>query len=533
MPPAPIGPVPTRPAMDRPATRSVPQRPAAGPGTAQGGAPRRWRAGGVLAGETAVLAMLAAAKLALHLATAARYGYHRDELYYLAAGHHLMLGYPDFPPVTPALARLAELAFGGSLVGLRLVPAVAGAAIVVLAGLFARELGGGRAAVALAGLAALVCPMLVGANLMLQTVTFDQLAWMTCLYLLARLLRTGDRWLWIPLGVAFGIGLETKYTILVLGFGIAVGVLATPVRRQLRTPWPWLAGVIAAALLAPNLAWQATHGWPTLEFLRHHDADLAAENSPVRFAAENLLLVGVLVVPVWVAGLVRLYRDARFRLLGWTAVTVVVAMLALHAKSYYAGPLHPALLAAGMVTVEQALRRRRRSWLAPALTAAVLLDLVALPLGLPVLPRQTMERWHLTEARKDYADMLGWPELAATVAGVYHTLPPAVQAHTTILAANYGEAGAIDRFGGPLGLPAAASGHNGYWFWLPHRPAGGTVIAVGYDPARLAPYCTQVGQVATLDNADHVRNEEHGKPVSLCRHTRVPVRDWPFVRRFG
>lgn len=151
---------------------------------------------------------------------------------------------PDFPPVTPLLARLSELIFGGSLAGFRVLPALAGAAIVVLAGLLALELGGGRAAQVLAGLAVLGSPMFLGANALLQTVTFDQLAWVVVLFLLTRLLRTDDpRW-WPAVGAAVGVGLQTKFTMFTLASGIAVGVLATPVRRHLRTPWPWLAATL-------------------------------------------------------------------------------------------------------------------------------------------------------------------------------------------------------------------------------------------------------------------------------------------------
>jgi 4-amino-4-deoxy-L-arabinose transferase-like glycosyltransferase len=172
---------------------------------------------------TLALLALAAVKLAVHLATAGRYGWHRDELYYAAAGRHLDFGYPDFPPVTPLLARLSELAFGGSLVGFRVLPALAGAAMVVLGGLLARELGGGPAAQVLAGLAALASPMLLGANALMQTVSFDQLAWVVVLYLLARLLRTGDpRW-WLAVGAAVGVGLQTKFTMFTLALGIAPG----------------------------------------------------------------------------------------------------------------------------------------------------------------------------------------------------------------------------------------------------------------------------------------------------------------------
>jgi 4-amino-4-deoxy-L-arabinose transferase-like glycosyltransferase len=212
----------------------------------------RWRADGML-----VLLGLALVKLVAQLSVAARYGFHRDELYYLAAGQHPSLWYVDYPPRTAMMARLSTIVFGHSLLGLRVWPAVAGAVIVVLGGLIARELGGGRFAQILAASLVLLSPMFLGGNSMFQTVTFDQLIWAICTYLVARLLaRGGSPRLWLAIGVVLGIGVETKYTILVLGAGLAVGLVLTEQRRWLATPWPWLAALIAAAMLAPNLVWQ-------------------------------------------------------------------------------------------------------------------------------------------------------------------------------------------------------------------------------------------------------------------------------------
>jgi len=481
-----------------------------------------------------VLLGLAAVKVAVHLATAGRYGWHRDELYYAAAGRHLAFGYPDFPPVTPLLARLSELVFGGSLAGFRVLPAVAGAAIVVLAGLLAGELGGGRAAQVLAGLAVLGSPMFLGANALMQTVTFDQLAWVVVLFLLTRLLRTGDpRW-WPAVGAAVGVGLQTKFTMFTLALGIAVGVLATPVRRHLRTPWPWLAAGIALVVLAPNLVWQAVNGWPTVEFLDHQTTEVAGEESPLSFAVDTLLLVGPLALPLCAGGLWVLFSHTRYRALGWTCLVPPVVMLATQAKAYYAGPLYPLLLAAGAVGVESLAASRGRPWLARAAAIAVVAGgLVAAPIALPVLPARQMVDVGLAEAREDWAEMLGWPELAATVAAAWGQLPPSQRARAGIVTGNYGQAGAIDRFGPDLGLPAATSGHNGYWFWAGDGQPGAPVVAVGIPVERLAGLCDGARQVATLGNPYGVANEERGRPVVVCPSTSVPLRHWPHLRHFG
>jgi len=473
-------------------------------------------------------------KLAVHLAVAGRYGWHRDELYYAAAGRHLALGYPDFPSVTPLLARVSEVLFGGSLAGFRVLPAVAGVAMVVLAGLLARELGGGAAAQALAGLAALCSPMLLGANAMFQTVSFDQLAWVVVLYLFARRLRTGDpRW-WLGVGAAVGVGLETKFTMLTLALGIAAGVLATPVRRDLGTPWPWLGAGIALLLLVPNLVWQAGNGWPTLEFLHHQTAEVAAEESPLSFVADTVLLAGPPALLLCLGGWWVLWSRAGYRALAWVCLVPPLVVLATQAKAYYVGPLYPLLLAAGAVGVEALAARRGRPWLLRAAAAAVLVGgLVAAPIALPVLPTARMVDLGLAGVREDWAEMLGWPELAATVAAAWERLPPTQRARASIVTRNYGEAGAIDLYGPRLGLPAATSGHNGYWFWAGDGRPGAPLVAVGIPAEQLAGLCEHAQRVATLDNPYGVDNEERGRPVVTCAATRMPLRAWPPLRHFG
>jgi 4-amino-4-deoxy-L-arabinose transferase-like glycosyltransferase len=493
----------------------------------------RWRADGML-----VLLGLALVKLVAQLSVAARYGFHRDELYYLAAGQHPSLGYVDYPPLTAMVARLSTVVFGHSLLGLRVWPAVAGAVIVVLGGLIARELGGGRFAQILAAWVVLLSPMFLGGNSMLQTVTFDQLVWAICMYLVARLLaRGGSPRSWLAIGVVLGIGVETKYTILVLSAGLAVGLVLTRQRRWLATPWPWLAALIAAAMLAPNLVWQIAHGWPTIEFLGNHDAAMAAENPPTRFLSEQLLLIGLPAVPLWIAGLVHLLRSQRFRMLGFAAVTVLVVLLLQRAKSYYAGPIYPLLLAAGAVSFERwigawANADRRRVLIRWLVGALAVFSVVAVPIALPVLPVKTMVGLHLDEARTDYAEMVGWPELVGAVAAAYHSLPADERGAAGILGANYGEAGAVDWFGPRLGLPSAVSGHDTFWFWRPRHQPAGPLITVGYQAQDLQSLCGNLHQLGTVSNSAGADNEERGGPIFVCRNLRSPLYSWPAFRRF-
>ena len=297
--------------------------------------------------------------------------------------------------------------------------------------------------------------------------------------------------MWLAIGFAFGIGLETKYTILVLG----------------------------------------------MEFLGNHNADMAAENPPTRFLSEQLLLIGFVAVPLWIAGLVHLLRRPPFRALGVAAAVVMLVLLVQRAKSYYAGPVYPLLLAAGAVSFERLVSRRssprRRRWLVRSTVRVLMVStLVAAPLALPVLPVGAMVRYHLADVRKDYAYMIGWPELVGAVAGAYRALPPDERATARVLASNYGEAGAVDWFGPRLGLPSAISGHDTFWFWRPRHETVGPLVTVGYQATELRTLCGDLRQVGTVTNSAGVANEEQGGPIFLCRDLRMPLESWPAFRRF-
>ncbi len=474
---------------------------------------------------------MAIAVLLLHLATNARYDFHRDSLYYMDSARHPAWGYVDYPPVTPTIGRLSLWLFGPSVWGLRLWPSVAGAVMVVLAAMIARELGGGRTARTLAALGAATSLVLLGANWLFQTVTFDQLIWLTCLWLMARLLRTGDRRLWLALGVAVGVGLETKYTIVALVAGLVVGTVLTPLRRDLATPWPWVAAALAFVIFLPNLAWQVANGWPSVEYTLNHKSTQSVDFSPLTFLAEQLALIGPVAIPVWGAGMFWLWRDPARRTLGIAAALPVVVYL-FAGKSYYIGPLHPFLIAAGACAIERWTATRAR-WLRPATSVALVVQaLVLLPLTLPLLPEPTMATSQLAAVRKDFADTVGWRDLVGQVARIYDAIPQSERRNVVIITDNYGEAGAINTYGSSYGLPAAYSGELTYYYWRP-TSLDGPVIAVGIDPAMLNTLFASCMQAGTITNSYGLQNEEFGKPLSVCTQPRYPVPAlWSRLRAF-
>src|SRR5581483_9312853 len=249
-------------------------------------------------GETPLWKTLAAGLIAAAVLAAAtapflgRYGWDRDELYFLSASHHLALGYVDFPPITALVAWAVRAVAGNSLVALRLTSLAAGVGSVVLVAMMARELGGTWAVQLLAALVWALSPYVLGAASIFHPTWFDMLAWVAVLYLVLRILRRPEPSLWPFAGVAAGIGLEAKYTIGALIIAIGLGLLATPQRKLLKTSGPWIALAIAALLLVPNLVWQASHGWPSLQFLPSQTAKTADDTSRPAYVLEQVLFLG-------------------------------------------------------------------------------------------------------------------------------------------------------------------------------------------------------------------------------------------------
>lgn len=485
-------------------------------------------------GDIALLLGLAACKLLLHLVANGNYGYHRDEFYYIVGGAYPAWGYVDHPPLTPLLANLAQRIFGGGLLGFRLLPALTGAGVVLLAGVMARQLGGGRYAQGLAALAVITAPLYLVSGVLFQTVPFDQLWWVLCTVLLIQIIRTDDQRLWIAIGLVAGIGLLTKHTILLYGFALVVGLLVTPLRRSFRSPWLWIGGAIAISMYLPHLAWQAVHGWPTLEFIRNNNAEYQSEASRISFVAFQFVLSNPFALPLSIAGLRWVFSAVGkpYRILGWMLAVVFGTLLILNAKEYYGGPLYPVLFALGAVALERITQYRLR--LRQGLVALVIIGgLVPLPAVLPILPRALYARSFYGVLNDEFYEMFGWQELVTSVAQTYRSLPPAERAKTTILTANYGEAGALDFYGATYGLPTARSAHNSYYFWGPGPQAAEVFIVVGYRQEFLERFFAEIKLAGTITNDVALPNMEYNRPFFVCRGMRVPMADvWPQLKHF-
>lgn len=446
---------------------------------------------------------------ALLLSFDGRYGWQRDELYYALAGHHLQAGYVEFPPVTALLAGLSNAVWGDWLTGLRLLPALAGAATMVVAALIARDLGGSRRSQWLAAVLVGFSPLMLATNGLFQPVSFDQLATMLVLWLSLRLLDGEGGWVW--LGVAVGVGLETKYTLAVVLVALFAGCVLWR-RELLRTRGLALATGIALLLVVPNLVWEAEHHWVSAEFFSSPPPS-ATEETRIGYLVNVLVLANPFAVPVAVAGTLELARDRLLRPLAMAIVGTLLLYLVLGGKSYYAEPVVMFALAAGAPSLDDwALRHRLWPW---ALGYAALL-LLALPILVPVLPLHTAIDHRVIADRSDYEDELGWPGLAATVARQAH-------GEQVIVAENYGEAGAIALYG--RHLPPLASPDVTLRFWRP-EVSGRRALLVGFSPSE-ARFCSSYVVVARV--AMPVDNQERGQPVARCVLAGSLAEVWPEV----
>jgi hypothetical protein len=490
-----------------------------------------------------VLSVLVAVTLGVHLVVAATtsYGLHRDELLYLAQGRHLDWGFLEAPPFIAALARTLQETIGPSVFAVRLLPALAGAALVLLTGLMTRSLGGGPFAILLAGLCVLIAPVYLRTHTLFQPVPFDQLWWTAAAFFLMQRITSANRRYWLLLGLACGIGLLTKYSMLVLGAGILGGLLLTPLRRDLATWWPWLAALIAFGMALPNIIWQAQHDWPLLSHVRTLTSTQLVYVSRADFLIEQILMLHPFTWPVWSIGLVALFRrwDGRYRVLGWTFVACLALFLLIGGKPYYLAPAYPMLFAAGAVAVSTYLRRRS-ILRTGAITLLLMGGLALSPMGVPVLSPPAMARYlaftgldatvrdetdQPMRIPQDYADMLGWREQVARVAEVYHALSAAEQKETMIIAANYGEAGAIDHYGPDHGLPPAISASGSYYLWGPSNRSGDVAIVIGFARSDATPFfehCTDARPIR------HTWARERTVPLLVCRHPHRPLQAvWP------
>lgn len=483
--------------------------------------------------DTTLVLLFGAAVTGLHIAVNGRYGFHRDELLSVDNARHLAWGYVVYPPLTAFLARVELGLFGMSLRGFRFFVAVAQGIAVVFAGLAAREMGGRRwAQLVAAGAIAITGFSLVNGSFM-SYASLDYLWWVLASWAVVRLLGSEEpRW-WLAVGAFIGLGLMTRYTIGLLILGIVGGVLFTPARRWLRSPWFWAGTMLASVLCLPNFLWQMHHHFVWLRWIHSiHARDVRQGHADDFLLGQLWKTTNPVTVPVWLAGLwfvIAKREGRRWRLLGWMYAIPLVVLLALRGRDYYLAGAYPMLLAAGAVQAEGWLGRLRPGWVIAVRSTVwqsfVSSGLIIAALTLPVAPAGS-RWWSIADGSNGvFKAQFGWPEMVAAVARVRDSLPAEERDHFAILAGDDGETGAVDLYGPAYHLPPAISGMNSAWYRGYGDPAPQTIIGVNMDPAFLKrefASCAVAGELAHplgIVNDTVLTNE-----IYVCRGLRE---SWP------
>ena len=493
--------------------------------------------------------LLAAAAIVLQMATNGRYGYFRDELYYLALSHHLAWGYVDLAPMAPFVLCISRTFFGESLHAIRLLPAVALGAEILITGLIARELGGKRFAVLLSCLAVLVAPVIVNNASRFSMNPFESLFWMGSIYFVLRAINHNQPQMLLWSGVLIGLGVENKHSTAFFLISLTAGILLTNERRWLRTKWLWMAAAIIILLALPNLIWQVQHGFPTwIDLSNVKKIHKNVELPTVAFLKQQVMTLLPINALVWIAGLGFLLFDRegkRYRVVAATYLVFLAIMDALHGKDYYLAPIYPMLFAAGgvfwqkLVDAHSGLR-----WMKVAFPIVLLiLGVIVYPIILPILPPDRIAPYmqalgvgmprtetHMESVLPQYfADEFGWPEMVAQVAEVYNKLPADERARTAILAGNYGSAGAIDFFGPRYGLPPSISAHQNYYYWGFRQYTSESLIMLNWDLDDARYWCQNVEEGPKVDYP-YTMSWEH-YTILICHGLKKPLPEaWPHFK---
>lgn len=500
----------------------------------------------------AIAFVIAAFKIVLYAVAGSNYGYFRDELYFLACADHLAWGYPDHAPLSVFLTWASRGAFGDSLYAIHLLPTLAGALKIILTGLIVRELGGRHVAMLLACLCVLVAPVYLGIDLLLSMNAYEPVFWMGCVLSYIWAVKREDPRYWLMFGAFAGLGVMNKHSMVFFGIAMAAGILLTPDRKAFAGKYLWLGGVLAFLICLPNLIWQIQNDWPTLELLRNvQESGKNVVLSPLEFIWQQVFILLPFTAPVWIAGIWYLLFDRsgkRFRTLGIAYLAVLVLMVVLKAKNYYLVPVYPMLFAAGGVFWEKAAARFRFGKAAVVIYSVVLAitGLVFLPVAVPVLPVEKfiayqaalgiappkMEVGHTGPLPQHFGDRFGWKEMTAKVAEVFNSLPPEERAKAAIFANNYGEAGAIDHFGGQYGLPKAISGHQSYYMWGSRGYDGSVVIVLGDEKEDAEKSCRSVEERGRVGHPYAMGEEQFN--ILVCRGLKTPLPElWPKLKHWN
>ncbi|HCY76225.1 MAG TPA: hypothetical protein DHV28_09920 [Ignavibacteriales bacterium] len=496
----------------------------------------------------AILIYLALFKLAVLIIFAGNYGLFRDEYYYVEISKHLDWGYVDVQPLTAIILAVSRAMFGESIFGIRIFSYLAGSAIIIVAGLIAREMHGGKFAQIFTGFTVIFSGVILGTSSFYSMNAFDILLSSLMFYFIIRLVNTENSKLWIIIGLIFGLGLQNKLTFLFLGFGLLIGLILTKNRQYLKSKELWFGILIALIIFLPNIIWQVANNYPTLDFMRNAAAFKNKPMGIIKFTISSLLELNPVFTPFILTAFYFLFFSKPgkiFRIIGWIYVSVFLVFVFNNGKPYYMGVLYPTILAAGVVGADYLIENYLKKYVRLILViVTVPLVLIPLPFSIPVLDVETFIKYSETLGIKPesgerselgllpafYADRFGWEEMVQKTALAFNKLTDSEKNEALIFGQNYGEAGAINFYRQKYSLPQAISSHNNFWIWgYPENYKGNILIVIGSNSKELMGFFEDVKQVESHWN-------KYGMPyenvdIFICKKPRLPISEiWERIK---
>ena len=479
-----------------------------------------------------IIAFFALLTFTVHLVVAKNYELHRDELLYIALGQHLDWGYASVPPFIGVLAKLASIFFTDVAFGVKFFSGLAGAILIIVVGKMTEDLGGKLWAVFLACSAVALSVAYNRTAWLFQPVVFDILFWTLAAFFFLRLIRntSASEKQWLPLSIIFGIGFLNKYNIVFMAAACIGALLLSRQRRLIYNKNFFIGLFVGLVIIMPNLFWQGQHNFPVIS----HMAELR-ENQLIHvnigdFLA-NQLLMNFHAAPIWITGLAVCFfakKEKYLRPIGWLFIITIGLFIIGSGKAYYTLGLYPMLFAVGGYGLEkyahQVVRIGIVGWL-------FILSLPLMPLALPLLSHKDMIaygqkmkpfigdgflKWETGEVHplpQDYADMIGWQELADIIDRAYLSLTPEEQKNCAVFCQNYGEASAAI-FYGKQKIPTPISFSDNFLYWAPDSLKITTLIYVNDKTEEIK---THFGEVTEFDRLKNPYARETGMPVFICR----------------
>ena len=490
-------------------------------------------------------------KFALQVYVAPGYGYFGDELYTMALSRHLAFGYVDLPPLVPALMAASRALLGESMTAFHVVPALAGAIMLVFVSLITLELGGKRFAVTTSVLLCVSIPIWLSLDSIFCYDSVDQMFLAIFIYTFVRFIKSENNKLWLFLGLISGICCMTKMTLLFWGPGFLAALFLTKFRKHLLTPWPYLGGLIFAAVISPYLLWQISNHWPTLEYwmgygtLRTYKADIP------QYLTNIIIYMNPFLVPVWIIGLYRILRrfeGKNYRFFGYLFFFTLSLLYLLHATPRLFIGLFSPLIAAFSIWLEERIDALRKPAGLKILAVMyfVVAGILVMPSSMPILPASELPA--VTQSSKGWfnrirefvggdsntpfilSGRLEWEEKTRKIAEVFNQLPEDERRVAGVYADAYMPASAIDLYGPRYGLPHAVSGSLNYYLWGPGYTWDVMVIVTGgsNNTAMFFEDCEQKADARGSELTDFYQPK-----IFVCRHPKVPAdKIWDSMKQY-